>query len=169
HANVPHLALSHDVVEGAHGLVERRVGIRPMDEVHVDVVRVQALQALLDRRDDAPTGRVATGRPVGIAHAELGHDHDLAPPLAERLPQRPLRDAHAVRLGGVEAVDASIEGLLHGEPELALVDPAVRAADLPAPESDRRDLEAGLAELAIFHAAPVFCRAATEDAGAGDR
>ena len=61
---------------------------------------------------------------------------------------------HAVGFGGIEAIDAIIDRRLNGVRELALVDPAVGAADFPAPEADCRDLEVRLAKSPIFHALP---------------
>jgi hypothetical protein len=55
--------------------------------------------------------------------------------------ERLLGDAHAVGLGGIEAVDAGIEGTVHGLIELRGVDGAVCAADLPAAEADSGNLE----------------------------
>ena len=40
HANIARFAVLHDVVESAHRLVERRVGVRPMNEIDVDIVRL---------------------------------------------------------------------------------------------------------------------------------
>ena len=60
---------------------------------------------------------------------------------------------------------------LHGALELGLVDPAIGAADLPAAEPDRRDLELGSPELPVFHAhpRPFYCAAMAEGGGAKRR
>ena len=65
--------------------------------------------------------------------------------------ERTLGRAHAVALGGVEAVDPEIERARDGTRELLLLDRPVAAADLPAAESDGRDLEAGPSEWSILH------------------
>ena len=69
-------------------------------------------------------------------------------------PSAALRRAHAVALGGVEAVDAEVERTTDGPVELRLLDVAVAAADLPAAEADGRDLEAGLPERSELHCFP---------------
>ena len=74
--------------------------------------------------------------------------------LAERLPERALRRAHAVALGGVEAVDAEVERPTDGAAELRLLDLPVAAADLPAAEADGRDVEPGPSEWSMFHGVP---------------
>ena len=74
--------------------------------------------------------------------------------LPERLAERLLRGAHAVALGGVEAVDAEVEGPADRAAELGLVDVAVAAADLPAAEADGRDLEPGASEWSKLHVRP---------------
>jgi len=56
HADVTHLALPHDVVERCHRLVEGRVGIGPMDEIDVDMVGLEPLQASVDRGRRHETG-----------------------------------------------------------------------------------------------------------------
>jgi hypothetical protein len=89
-----------------------------------------------------------------VAHPEFGDDGDIPTAVTERARQGLLGDSHAVGFSGVEAIDAVVDRRLDGAPELALVDPAVGAADLPATEPDRRDLEVGLAELPVFHAFP---------------
>src|SRR5262249_14247391 len=66
-------------------------------------------------------------------------------------PERPLRSPHAVSLGGIEAVDAEVEGAVDGARELGFFDVAVAARDLPAAEPDGRDLEPGPAERSVFH------------------
>ena len=71
--------------------------------------------------------------------------------LPERLPERALRRAHAVALGGVEAVDAEVERATDRADELRLLDVAVAAADLPAAVADGRDVEPGPSERSMFH------------------
>ena len=140
------LALSHDVVEGMHRLVERRVGIRPMHQVRVDVVGLQPPQTLLDGRQNPPAAAVAPVWHFLVADAEFGDDGDIMTMAAERPRQGLFRYPRAVGFGRIEAGYAIFDRLPNGAAELALVDPAISAADLPAAEADRRYLEVGLAE-----------------------
>src|ERR1700730_3444091 len=119
------------------------------------MVGLQPPQALLDRRQDPPAAAVPAGRHLLVADAEFGDDRDLMTTAAECSRQGLFRYAHAVGLGGIEAGDAAVDRLLHGALELGVGDPAVSAADLPAAEADRRDLEVGVAEWSIFHAFPA--------------
>ena len=82
--------------------------------------------------------------------------------VAERLPERALRRAHAVALGGVEAVDAEVERPADGAAELRLLDVAVAAADLPAAEADGRDVESRPSERSKFHRVPSRYRRYTK-------
>ena len=134
-----------------HRLLERRHPVGPVHEVDVDVVGAEVLQALVDRRDDALAAAVAQVRLVAVVHAELGDDDRLVATLAERLAERAFGGAHAVALGGVEAVDAEVERAADGAHELRLLDVAVAAADLPAAVADGRDLEAGPSERSMLH------------------
>ena len=93
-------------------------------------------------------------RLVPIADAELGDDDRVPAPPAERLPERALGGTHPVPLGGVEAVDAEVERAAHGADELRLLDLPVAAADLPAAEADRRDLESRPSEWSPLHGGP---------------
>ena len=113
-ADVAGLAGLDDVVQGLHGLLDRRVGVEAVDLVEVDVVGAEAGQeasicsmiALRDR--PAPPGTVV--------HLEIhlgGQDDVVA---AAVLLQRPaddlLRAAGAVDVGGVPEGDAELDGLL---------------------------------------------------------
>ena len=59
------LAVADQVVERAHGLLERRVPVGPVDHVHVDVVGAEALEALVDRRRDPLGGSLS--RKLGLS------------------------------------------------------------------------------------------------------
>ena len=65
------------------------VAVGPVDEVHVDVVGTEVLQALVDRREDALAAAVAEVRLVGVPGAELGDDDRLVATAAERAARAP--------------------------------------------------------------------------------
>ena len=71
-----------DVVERGHRLLERRVPVGPVHQVHVDVVGAEVLQALVDRREHR--SRLLSRR-FGLSlvvHAELRDDDRLVAPRA---------------------------------------------------------------------------------------
>src|SRR5579884_1282964 len=151
------LALAHDVVERAHRLLERREAVGPVHEVHVDVVGAEVLQALVDRREHARTAAVPEVWLVAVVHAELRDDEGLVATPPQRLTEGLLGRAHAVPLGGVEAVDPEVERAADGPLELGRRDVAVASADLPAPVPDGRDVEARTTERAELHAWLAAC------------
>src|SRR5208283_5953753 len=153
-ADRSHFALLHKFVERLHRLFERRDSIGPVDEVDVDVIGVERLEAFVDRLDHALAGAVAIVGSVGIADAELGRDDGFLAPRAERFRQRFFRRAEAVRLGGIEAVDAEIERAINRFDELGFLDTAVAAANLPASEAHGGNLNTGPAKWSEFHTLP---------------
>ena len=152
------LPLAHDVLEGAHRLLERGPVVGPVHEVDVDAVGAEVLEALLDRCHDACAAGVAEVRLVPISDAELGDEDRVPAAPAERPSERALRRAEAVPLGGVEAVDAEVERAPDGAGEFRLLDPPVAAADLPAAEADGRDLEPRPSEWSLLHQVPFVRR-----------
>ena len=101
----------HQVAEGAQGLVEIRRLVGSVYLVEVDVVGPQPPQAVLALGHDPPP-RAALG--VGIvAHRSEdlgGQDHPGAVHLGQGLPHDDLRLARRVHVGGVDEIDAGIEG-----------------------------------------------------------
>ena len=111
-ADVAHLAGADEVVERAQRLVDGDVGLRAVDLVEVDVVGLQAAQAGFALLDDVAA---AVAHVVGaFAHHAVhlgGEDDVVALAVAlERLAGDLLAAAAAVDVGGVEEVDAGVEG-----------------------------------------------------------
>jgi hypothetical protein len=121
-------------------------------EIDVDMVGLEPLQALLERGEDARAAAVAAVRHFVITDTKFGRYHRLVSAWPKRSRERLLGHAHAVSLRRVEAGDATVDCLRDSATELALVDVAISAPDLPAAKADRRYLEVGLAELPILHA-----------------
>src|SRR5205814_1039161 len=88
---------------------------------------------------------------VRIADAEFRGDDCFFATFAQRLGKRLLRCAEAVSFRSVEAVDAAVEGAAYRLDEVALLDAAVAAADLPASETDRGNVDPGLSKFSVFH------------------
>src|SRR5882672_7038282 len=163
HADEAHLALPDDVVECAHRLFERCVGIGPMHEIDVDVISAEPLQALVDRGEDALPAAVAAVWHFLVADAEFGRDDDVVAAASERPRQRLLGHAHAIGLGRVETIDAAIDRLRDRALELALVNSTIGAADLPTPEADCGNLQAGSPKLPELHRRLSHCAAMAAD------
>src|SRR5215469_332729 len=147
------LPLLDQLIERAHRLLERHVTVGPVNQIHVDVVGVEILETLLDRLHHPLAGAAAVVGGVRIADTKLGRDHYFLAARAERLGERLLRCTETVRFGRVETVDALINGAADGLDEFRLLDAAVAPAYLPAPDSDRRNLDSRFAKLPIFHRA----------------
>jgi hypothetical protein len=147
------LALRHDVVEHSHRLLERRVEIRPMHQINVDMIGVEIAQTLFQRRHDPRATAVSAIGRVRIADADLGHEADIAPPRAQSERQRPFGNPHAIRFSGIEAIDPGVERPMHRLLELGRVDRTVGSADLPAAKAYGGNLRAGSAELPVLHGA----------------
>src|SRR5690606_17615894 len=99
-----------EVGERAQRLVDVGVGLGPVHLVEVDVVGAQAPQAVLAGPHD-PAPRVAG--PVGVGPhgpVELGGDHQVVAPAGDGLAQDLLGLAGRVDVGGVDEVDAGVEG-----------------------------------------------------------
>src|SRR5262249_28269169 len=150
-ANGAHLPLLNQIVEGTHRFLKRSVHVWPVDHIHVHVVSIEILHALLDRGYDTLAATVTELRRFFVTDAELRHDECFLAAITEGLRQRSLRGAETIPLGGIEAVNAQVECSVHRLDELCFFDTAISAADLPAADTDSRDLHACLSEWAIFH------------------
>jgi hypothetical protein len=157
-ADVQGLAGAHDVVQRLERFLDRHRRVPAMDLVQVDEVGAQALQAGIDLREDGLARQAHAVRPLVHALVDLGRDDDLA--AACVLEQGPADDllarAVGVHVGGVEEVDAEIQGLLQERAARRLAQgPGVRAAVglaiAHAAEAKAGDIEAGAAELGVLH------------------
>ncbi len=102
-ADLPHLAVAHELVHGAERVLDRRRGIGAVELIEVDIVGAEALQARLGRaRDIARRGAAASRH----RHAELGGDHHGLAAGPEDAAEPFLRQALAIGIGRVEEGDA---------------------------------------------------------------
>ena len=101
----------HDLVERVHRLFHRRVGIEAIDQVDVDIVGLQALELLVDRRHQVLAAGALVVLRRAHADADLGRQHDVLAlhHLHERGAHDLLGAAGIVGVGGVEEGDADIE------------------------------------------------------------
>ena len=121
-----------------------------MDLVQVDVVDVEAAQALVDRPHDpapgvAPAVDVVAHRPV-----ELGRQHDVVAPSGDRPPDDQLVLPGAVDVGGVDEVDPRVDRPLDDPGTLGEVAVAPHPEDHRA-EPETAHLDTGRAERAVLH------------------
>ena len=150
-ADVAHLARLHQVAQGGKGVVDVRVLFGTVDLVEVDPVGAQPAQAVLDLLDD-PAARVA--ELVGIvAHLAVdlgGQDRVVTPAPGEGLAHDLLGLAARVDVGGVDEVDARVEGPVDDVDRLVVVALAPGAEHHRA-EAEGADLHAGAAEVSVLH------------------
>src|SRR6266542_2113370 len=148
-ADVAHLALHDQLVEGGDRLPQWRLGIGAMLRVEVDVVGLEPAQAGLDRAPDVATGAAGLLLAPGDVRAELGGEHDLVTAALQDLAEEALGVAAAVGVGRVEQGDALLQRRLDHRAGLLQV---TAVAEVVAAEPDHRDGQAGRAELAVAHA-----------------
>jgi hypothetical protein len=108
-ADVSDFAGLDDVVQGFHGLLDRRVGVEAVDLVEVDVVGAKTSQGSIQLlKDRLPRQTGAAGTLVHLV-VDLGGQHNLFPPgvLLHGTADELLGAAAAVAVGGVPEGDAS--------------------------------------------------------------
>ena len=156
-AEVAHLALPDEVLDGAGNVFHRHLGIDPVLVVEVDVIGAKPLQAALDRLADL--SRLAVGVATMLASllidipAEFGGNDDLVAHAGEGFPDHLLVGPRAVGLGGIEEVHAALEGCVQQRDHFWPVGNVASLAVAHGAERQRRDFEA-LAEFALLHDGP---------------
>lgn len=161
--DVAGLARLHHVVQGLHGLLDRRRPVPAVDLVEVDVVGAQTAQAVVDLGHDRLAGQPATVGPRPHLAVHLGGQHDLV--AAGEVGQRPADDLLAGAVGidvrGVEEVDPCLDGLPYEGPAGLLVQrpavgTAIGGAVAHTTQADAGDVETGRAEFQIVHGHPPY-------------
>ena len=121
-AEVADLAPVDEIGERAEGLIDVGVGVRAVDLVEVDPIRVQAPQGVLDAADDAPPGSASAAGVLAHREADLGREHDIVPPApGECLADDLLGLAGGVDVGGVDEVDTCVQGGVDDADRLVVV------------------------------------------------
>jgi hypothetical protein len=137
--------------QGGEGFLDVGAGVGVVDLVEVDVVDAEAPQRSLDRGDNPAAGVAAL---VGVgAHGavELGGEHDVVAPAAQRLAHDPFGFAiAAVDVGGIDEVDARVEGPVNDLDAVVGVGVAERA-EHHGTQAIGGDLDAGAAQGARAH------------------
>src|SRR5208282_1617735 len=105
-----HLALFDQPRHRAYGLFDRRVGIDAMLVVKIDCIDAEAFQAALDRLANVLGLSVDAPEALGSAYdSELGGDHRLAAPPANRAPDQFLVLVGTIHVRRVQMIHAEIE------------------------------------------------------------
>jgi hypothetical protein len=99
-----------EVGERAERLVEVGVRVRAVDLVEVDVVGAEPAQRVLDLGDDPAPRDPAPVRILTHRAEHLGGEHDVVATAFERLADDLLGLTGGVDVGGVDEVDAGVEG-----------------------------------------------------------
>lgn len=154
------MAVSHERVERLERLGNRGQRIEAVDLVEVDVIHLQPLQAGLGLRHDMGTRSAAGVRAFAHRPQNLGRDHHLVArnaEVADGLTKDPLALAARIDIGGVDEIDAGVEGRLDQRVGLVLAQladlapHALRAAEGHGAEAEFGDQEAARAESAVTH------------------
>src|SRR5205085_8251310 len=135
--DVTDLALMHEVVERAQGLLDRAARIFDVLIIEVDVIGIEAPKAGLDRGHDVAAGSALQPSIPVHRPSEFRRQHDLVAMPRQRAAEKFLRAAlYPVRIGAVEKGDADIERLVDDRPRRRLV---AAPAEIVAAEPDGRD------------------------------
>ena len=129
-SDVADLAGLYNVMEGFHRLFDRSFVVPAVDLIEVDVVSAQTLEALVEFKEDLFAGKTFGVGVVAHGVEELGGDDGvfaLGVGLEEAAEEL-FAGAYGVDVGGVEEVDAEVEGLLEEGLAVGLVEgPGVAA------------------------------------------
>jgi hypothetical protein len=151
-ADVAHLALADQVVERAQRLVDRDAALRAVDLVQVDVVGLQAAEAVLTGLHDVEAG-VPPGVGVGVVHlaVDLGRQKHPVPlaALLERHAGHRFRLAAPVHVRGVDEVAAGVEEPVDHPARLVLLGLPPEGHHAQAPDAHLRP---GAPQRSVFHA-----------------
>src|SRR5437762_5145435 len=139
-------------------LLRRRVMVETVDLIEVDILHAEPAQAVVDLGEDRFTrqpGAIGAGPHSAI---DFGGDDDLvaAREILDRAAEDFLAVAERIAVRGVEKIDACFDRLLDEGPALRLGEAPGMIAEIAsavahAAEANARDIEAGAAELGVFH------------------
>ncbi|MNZ68634.1 hypothetical protein D3C78_869040 [compost metagenome] len=154
-ADIKRLARAHDLVQRATGFLKRRVGVETVGIEDIDVIQTHALQALVAGGDYVfAAAPFAIGAGPHVVTGLGGDDHLVAITSEIRLQDFTeggfgAAGRRAVIIGEIEMGDAEIEGA--AADGLFRLVRCVVAEIVPEAERNRRQFQAGLAAMIIFH------------------
>ena len=103
---VQDFALPHQVIQGAHGFFNRRVGVIMMQEIDVDAVGFQSFQALFDADLDVSPRCAGLVDIVAGAHGDFGCQDDFVAAAGDQAAEDLFGASAGIDIGAVEEVDA---------------------------------------------------------------
>jgi hypothetical protein len=132
--------------------------VETVDLIEVDIIHAEPTQAVVDLGENR-LARQPSAIGAGTHPAiDLGSDDDLvaAREILDRAAEDFLAVAERIAVRGVEEIDACFERLLDERPALLLGEAPGMIAEITATvahaaEANARDIEAGAAELGVFH------------------
>src|SRR5690606_24050531 len=151
-----------EILERAQGLAEVGDVVEPMQVIEVDAIGPEPAQAGLDRTHEVVARAASRVRTRAGREVRLRGEHDVVALAAHETPEDLLGASLVVDVGGVEEVDASVEG---GTPDLARRGLVGVTAERHRAERDARDLDPGLAEETEHHRVASSAREGGLDAG----
>ena len=128
-----------------------------MNEIHVDVVRAEPLEAPLHRRENVPAGEPRLDQRRAHAVADLGRDHDFLALRPDRFAEHSLGLAARVHVRRVEEVDAAVDRARYEIVRACLIDFVHRRegsgarSESHAAEGEPRNDEPGVTETDVLH------------------
>ncbi len=136
-------------------LVPRRLSVDVVHLVQVDVIRLEATQRCFAREADVARREERVVRPVRHAAVQLRCDDRLlaaaaalGEPPADDLLRPALTVAESIDVGGVEEVDAFVDGAIHDQVGVGFV--GLRA-EVHRAEADAAHRQAGATEMRVLH------------------
>ncbi len=151
------LAGADDIIERLQRFLHRRMVIKAVDLIEIDVIGPEAAQAIVDGVADMLAGKTTL---VGIvAHRVVdfgGNDHLVPgrPEFLQRPPENGLTLAYGIHVGCIEKVNSRFQSPLDEGTAFGLIEdpfPPFGGAVSHGAETDAGDFEAGLAEVDVFH------------------
>ena len=155
HAEMLHLALGDQVLDGPGHLLDRNLGVHAVLIEEIKGFNTQTLERSLAHPAD-PGGagiRAVHGAGIGInVKAELGGDDHLVLERRHRRAHNLFIDPGAVDFGGVKKGHAIVErGADQGDARRLVQSVGIAETDAHAAEAEGGDFQAGAAEFAGFH------------------
>src|SRR5262245_26474504 len=120
-------------------------------------VRLQPLQALVDRHEDVASGETCPSERLAAAKTDFGCEDDLAAVRFECLAEELLRFTSGINVRGVEEIDPSVDGFAYElirESRANLVDCAnilVALGEGHGAEGHTRNDQSGATEHGVLH------------------
>ncbi|MNS93998.1 hypothetical protein D3C72_1281990 [compost metagenome] len=150
----------HQVIQRPHRFLHGCRRVEAVDLIEVDMIELQARQALLDAVDDVKA-RVAPGVRAGAGLAEyLGRDDHLVPcdlQVAQRLARDDFRTAFGIHVRRVDEIDPGVQGPSDQPVGVFLLEIAdlapefAFAAEGHGAQAQLRDEQTGASEFLVSH------------------